>query len=768
MKLSYFKISVQLMLILAFITLVICGSLFGLMMWSMGTITATATQSMETVKDGLGKSEKSMSEALKTNVETVSREVSATVTELSVKRMENLANGISGQVQSNFETALDTARTLATAIEGYKADMPVDAIKRDDLLRLMKGVTQGHAKEFVAVWVGFDPNTFDGKDAAYKGKTDLGCDAAGRFLPWLNTKDGKIAISPLDAPDTSEYYKIARQTEKEYITDPYPYEGTLMVSASVPVVVGGKCIGVVGVDLSIKRLDEILRRYKPYDTGYVYLVSDTGVFVWHPNNKLVVDKAKLKEFRGYEKVAKAILDGQPLTDVLNDVETGKSVYQVAAPIRFGRCPNSWGIVVSAEKEKVMERQTAIDKILNELDDNSIAQVNSMIADMEKIDKTAQETLAGDSRRATTLAIGSVLVIFFLSLLAAVFIGRSFSAPIMRSVSILRSVAEQGDLHAEVPALIINRQDEIGDLGRGIRLILDDYLNIDTLARHLAQGDWTDTVKIKGEKDAMNQNLEAMLHQVNQTLRQIDDSVQQVATGSNEVSNAARALSEGAQESAASLEEITASMSEISSQTKANAEGASDARNLSQEATVAAAEGQQAMKKMNDSMERITKNSEEVQRVIKVIDDIAFQTNLLALNAAVEAARAGQHGKGFAVVAEEVRNLAARSAKAARETADLIATSGKEIEKGGNVAEHTTKVLNTIVEQIKKTTELIAGIAVASNEQAQGVNQVTVGLHQIDAVTQQNTASAEESAGAANEMSGMASQLQKLVAQFRLR
>ena len=172
--------------------------------------------------------------------------------------------------------------------------------------------------------------------------------------------------------------------------------------------------------------------------------------------------------------------------------------------------------------------------------------------------------------------------------------------------------------------------------------------------------------------------------------------------------------------------------------------------------------------MTESMKRITENSTEIQRVIKVIDDIAFQTNLLALNAAVEAARAGQHGKGFAVVAEEVRNLAARSAKAAGETTDLIAKSGHEIEHGGEVTANTAAVLNTIVEQVRQTTDLVAGIAIASNEQAQGVNQVTVGLQQIDSVTQQNTAAAEESASAASEMQAMATNLQTLVAQFRLR
>ena len=330
------------------------------------------------------------------------------------------------------------------------------------------------------------------------------------------------------------------------------------------------------------------------------------------------------------------------------------------------------------------------------------------------------------------------------------------------------IVGEGDLSVIVDPDLLQRADEIGDLAKGGQAVANDYKTIDAMANALAEGDWRVTVKEKSSVDTMNQNLGKMLEQVNQALREIDDNVRQVTTGANEVSIASQNLSSGAQESAASLEEITASMSEISSQTKANAQSAGEARDLAQNASNAAAEGQSAMQKMNDSMERITKNSAEVQRVIKVIDDIAFQTNLLALNAAVEAARAGVHGKGFAVVAEEVRNLAARSAKAAQETSELIATSGTEIQRGGEVTAQTAEVLNTIVNQIKQTTDLVAGIAVASNEQAQGVGQVTIGLQQIDAVTQQNTASAEESASAANQMSSMATNLQALVAKFKLK
>ena len=335
-------------------------------------------------------------------------------------------------------------------------------------------------------------------------------------------------------------------------------------------------------------------------------------------------------------------------------------------------------------------------------------------------------------------------------------------------SVFQSITEKGQLDVTVPESIRRRKDEIGNLGHGLELIINDYRSIAKVAEQLANGDWCVTVKEKSPQDTLNLSFSKMLDNMNGTLREIEQRVQQVTTGANEVSATAQHLSNGAQESASSLEEISASMQEISGQTQANAKNAGNARELAQKATQAATGGQQAMTAMQESMERITKNSNEIQRIIKVIDDIAFQTNLLALNAAVEAARAGQHGKGFAVVAEEVRNLAARSAKAAQETNDLIATSGSEITKGGEVATHTSGVLDSIVTHIKETTDLVARIADASNEQAQGVNQIAIGLQRIDSVTQQNTASAEQSASAANEMSGAAKTLQKQVARFQLR
>jgi methyl-accepting chemotaxis protein len=291
-----------------------------------------------------------------------------------------------------------------------------------------------------------------------------------------------------------------------------------------------------------------------------------------------------------------------------------------------------------------------------------------------------------------------------------------------------------------------------------------------LLTKIAGGDLTATIasNYAGDhakiKNAMNRTIDAL----NDILGQVSLAVNQVNSGAQQVTDSSNALSRGAAEQASSLEQITASMNEIGSQTKKNAENSAKANQLAGSARDIAEEGNRQMKKMLIAMNDINKASGDISQIIKAIDEIAFQTNLLALNAAVEAARAGVHGKGFAVVAEEVRNLAQRSANAAKETTELIETSVHKVGNGTRIANATAESLNEIVSGVTTVTDLIAEIASASNQQSQQIDQVNSGLGRIDQVTHANTASAEETASAAEELSNQADQLRRTVGTFSLR
>jgi ABC-type transporter Mla subunit MlaD len=244
--------------------------------------------------------------------------------------------------------------------------------------------------------------------------------------------------------------------------------------------------------------------------------------------------------------------------------------------------------------------------------------------------------------------------------------------------------------------------------------------------------------------------------------QLSAGSDQVFSAATQVSGASQSLAQGATEQAAGLEETSSSLEEMSSMTKQNADNARQANTLAAEARKAANKGSEAMGRMGNAIDDIQKSSDETAKIIKVIDEIAFQTNLLALNAAVEAARAGEAGKGFAVVAEEVRNLAMRSAEAAKNTSNLIEQSVNNSRNGVQICSEVKKALDEIVGSIGKTTDLVGEIAAASNEQAQGVDQINTAVSQMDKVTQQNAANAEESASASEELSAQAESMAQVV------
>ncbi len=365
----------------------------------------------------------------------------------------------------------------------------------------------------------------------------------------------------------------------------------------------------------------------------------------------------------------------------------------------------------------------------------------------------------------SLVAGFTILVFLLGGLLTLFVTQIITGPVSEAATMVQELSK-GHLDMR---LKMEQGDEIGRMAKTMDSFADDLQFVVVKALdQLANGDLTFAAETKDDKDVIGAALVKTSQDLNAMVAEILVATEEIASGSGQVADASNSLSQGASEQAASLEQITSSMTEMASQTKTNAENAGQANNLAEETRQAAQRGNEQMKDMVLAMEDISEAGQNISKIIKTIDEIAFQTNLLALNAAVEAARAGRHGKGFAVVAEEVRNLAARSAKAAKETAELIEGSVEKTANGTSIANRTAEGLDEIVGSVGKVSDLVAEIAAASNEQAEGIGQVNVGISQIDQVTQQNTANAEEGAAAAEQLSSQALRLKEMMSRFQLK
>lgn len=310
-------------------------------------------------------------------------------------------------------------------------------------------------------------------------------------------------------------------------------------------------------------------------------------------------------------------------------------------------------------------------------------------------------------------------------------------------------------------------DEFGELIDDVGQLVQGIAEQTEVAKQVAEGNMTVNVIPRSDMDVMGHALKQMVTKNHKTLSNIKEAAYQVTTSSSQVASASEALAQGSTEQASAIEEITASIDDVAEKTKQNASQANVAADMMAKTIAEVKKGNEEMQQMVVAMKEINDSSENISKIIKVIDDIAFQTNILALNAAVEAARAGDAGKGFAVVAEEVRNLAAKSAAAAAETAEMIEDSIRKVEAGSKIADETAKALDQITTDVQESEVIVTEIAEASNYQATAIAQIDKAIEQVSQVVQTNSATSEECAAASVELSNQASRMRDLISVYKL-
>ncbi|MDR0197274.1 MAG: methyl-accepting chemotaxis protein [Oscillospiraceae bacterium] len=393
----------------------------------------------------------------------------------------------------------------------------------------------------------------------------------------------------------------------------------------------------------------------------------------------------------------------------------------------------------------------------------------------KIDsaKDAYTTSTASADRSLMITVIILVVAVVIAIILALYISSIISKPLAQLTGFMKKASSTGDLRfskeeEDTIRDYAQNRDEIGQCINATAGFIKRITDIGNELEVISNGDLTSSVSLLSDRDIMGVSLQKMNAKLNDMFGEINSSSSQVNMGSKQIADGAQALASGSTEQAATIEELSSSTAEISGKTKQNAEMATKAAELADVIIKSAEKGSRQMDEMMAAVNDINQASQNISKVIKVIDDIAFQTNILALNAAVEAARAGQHGKGFAVVAEEVRNLAGKSAEAAKDTSELISNSIEKAELGARIANETASSLTEIVSGINESSQLVNEIARSSEEQSMGISQINTGIEQVTQVIQQNSATAEQSAAAAQEMSGQSEMLEELIRQFRLK
>jgi methyl-accepting chemotaxis protein len=576
--------------------------------------------------------------------------------------------------------------------------------------------------------------------------------------------DGKFTTvppQPLPAgydPRIRPWYQSAVKADKIVLTDPYTdaSTGQLILSAAVPVKRDGKLFGVAASDFSLKTLVNLIGAVDLGGKGSAFLINEKGTILVHPDQKLVT-----KTLADVFPVATPKIDG-------GLVET-----------RFDNKP----VLVNFVKIKGLPVDTWYLALV--------------------VDEAKAYAAISEFRIAAVLAtlIGVIAMVGILALV----LSRMVVRPVVGMTTVMSKLAG-GDVSAEIPAS--DRQDEIGQMGAAVAVFRDNAIErgrlqqqaeetrtmseqerlereaikareaeqvsfaVHALAEglgYLADGDLAHSIEtpFAGDLERLRLDFNAAVAKLHDAMEAVGQNARQIDSGATEIRSSADNLARRTEQQAASVEETAAALEEVTTTVKDSARRAEEVGQIVARARTDAEKSGQIVQTAVDAMQAIETSSNEISNIIGVIDEIAFQTNLLALNAGVEAARAGDAGKGFAVVAQEVRELAQRSANAAKEIKQLISVSSEQVVNGVSLVNRTGKALEAIVVEVQEINKHISAIVTASREQSQGLQEINAAVNVMDQGTQQNAAMVEEQTAASHGLAQEAAALTALLSQFRL-